>query len=80
MNNKYAKLLLAAAACSSFMLAAENKQSINTTVDSFSVDKQKVGQIAAQIREKRPPEPYHGKGVKYSTEVIRRKASKKSGK
>ena len=42
MNNKYAKLLLAAAACSSFMLAAENKQSINTTVDSFSVDKQKV--------------------------------------
>jgi ribosomal protein L6, bacterial type len=39
-------------------------------------DKQKVGQIAAQIREKRPPEPYLGKGVKYSTERIRRKAGK----
>lgn len=43
-------------------------------------DKQKVGQIAAMIRGKRPPEPYHGKGVKYSTEVIRRKAAKKSSK
>ena len=51
-----------------------------TTVVVNGVDKQKVGQIAAQIREKRPPEPYHGKGVKYSTEVVRRKASKKSGK
>ena len=51
-----------------------------TTVVVNGVDKQKVGQIAAQIREKRPPEPYHGQGVKYSTEVIRRKASKKSGK
>ena len=39
-------------------------------------DKQQVGQMAAQIREKRPPEPYHGKGVKYVDEVIRRKAGK----
>ncbi len=39
-------------------------------------DKQVVGQIAAQIREKRPPEPYLGKGVKYSTETIRRKSGK----
>ena len=39
-------------------------------------DKQQVGQIAAQIREKRPPEPYLGKGVKYTDEVIRRKAGK----
>lgn len=38
--------------------------------------KQNVGQIAAQIREKRPPEPYLGKGVKYSNEKIRRKAGK----
>jgi large subunit ribosomal protein L6 len=51
-----------------------------TTIVVKGTDKQKVGQIAAQIREKRPPEPYHGKGVKYSTETIRRKASKKSGK
>ena len=41
-----------------------------------SYDKQVCGQIAAEIRSKRPPEPYHGKGVKYSTEHIRRKAGK----
>ena len=40
------------------------------------IDKQAVGQIAAQIREKRPPEPYLGKGVKYTGEKIRRKAGK----
>lgn len=39
-------------------------------------DKQKVGQFAAEVREKRPPEPYKGKGIKYSTEVIRRKEGK----
>ena len=39
-------------------------------------NKQVVGQIAAVIRSKRPPEPYHGKGVKYSDEYIRRKAGK----
>ncbi len=40
------------------------------------VDKQIVGQVAAQVRGKRPPEPYHGKGVKYAGERIRRKAGK----
>lgn len=40
------------------------------------IDKQAVGQIAAVIRGKRPPEPYHGKGVKYADEHIRRKAGK----
>jgi len=40
------------------------------------IDKQKVGQFAANIREKRPPEPYKGKGIKYSDEVIRRKEGK----
>ena len=40
------------------------------------IDKQAVGQTAAVIRSKRPPEPYHGKGVKYSDERIRRKAGK----
>lgn len=39
-------------------------------------DKQKVGQFAAQVREKRPPEPYKGKGIKYSEEHIRRKEGK----
>jgi len=42
-------------------------------------DKQKVGQFAAEVRKVRPPEPYKGKGIKYSTEVIRRKEGK-SGK
>lgn len=40
------------------------------------IDKQAVGQMAAVIRAKRPPEPYHGKGVKYADEKIRRKAGK----
>ena len=43
-------------------------------------DKQLVGQIASEIREKRPPEPYKGKGIKYATEVIRRKEGKAGGK
>ncbi len=40
------------------------------------IDKEKVGQYAAEIRDKRRPEPYKGKGIKYSTEVIRRKVGK----
>ena len=39
-------------------------------------DKQAVGQFAAQVREKRPPEPYKGKGIKYDYEHIRRKEGK----
>ena len=44
------------------------------------IDKQVVGQVAAEIRSKRPPEPYKGKGIKYTTEVIRRKVGKTGGK
>ena len=44
------------------------------------LDKQLVGQFAAEVREKRPPEPYKGKGIKYVTEVIRRKEGKTGGK
>ena len=46
------------------------------------IDKQKVGQFAAEVREKRPPEPYKGKGIKYVDEIIRRKEGKagKGGK
>ena len=47
----------------------------NTIVIS-GIDKQKVGQFAAEIREKRPPEPYKGKGIKYVDEVIIRKEGK----
>ena len=44
------------------------------------IDKQVVGQFAAEVRGKRPPEPYKGKGIKYSTEVIRRKVGKAGAK
>ncbi|MBL8161129.1 MAG: 50S ribosomal protein L6 [Anaerolineae bacterium] len=53
--------------------AAEDK---GTTIHIDGIDKQMVGQVAANIRGLRPPEPYLGKGVRYSDEVIRRKAGK----
>lgn len=40
------------------------------------IDKERVGQYAAEIRDKRRPEPYKGKGIKYATETIRRKVGK----
>ena len=46
------------------------------TVTLESADRQLLGTVAAQIRELRPPEPYKGKGIKYATETIRRKAGK----
>jgi large subunit ribosomal protein L6 len=48
----------------------------NNKIIVSGADKQKVGQIAAEIREKRPPEPYKGKGIKYENEHIRRKEGK----
>ena len=48
-----------------------------TQIKVFGVDKQLVGQVAAQIRKYRKPEPYKGKGVKYEGEFIRRKEGKK---
>ncbi len=45
-----------------------------------SIDKQLLGQVAAKIRSLRKPEPYKGKGVRYSNEVVRRKAGKSAGK
>ncbi len=50
------------------------------TIIVKGIDNQIVGQIAAVIREKRPPEPYKGKGIKYSDEVIRRKEGKTGSK
>ena len=47
-----------------------------TSLSVSGIDKQKVGQFAAEIRSKRPPEPYKGKGIKYVDEVIRRKMGK----
>ena len=57
-------------------------EGITTTVENNNkitvsgIDKEKVGQFAAEIRTKRPPEPYKGKGIKYATETIRRKVGK----
>jgi large subunit ribosomal protein L6 len=48
----------------------------NTKVAVFGSDKQLVGEIAAQIRAKRPPEVYKGKGIRYKGEIIRKKAGK----
>ena len=48
-----------------------------TEIEITGADRQRVGQIAAEIRSLRPPEPYKGKGIKYSTETIRRKEGKK---
>lgn len=52
-------------------------ENVNITVEGIS--KEKVGQVAANIRKVRPPEPYKGKGIKYKDEIIRRKSGK-SGK
>jgi large subunit ribosomal protein L6 len=50
----------------------------NTTIHIEGIEKDVVGQVAADVRSKREPEPYKGKGVKYSDEVVRRKEGKKS--
>ena len=52
----------------------------NTTVKIEGADKEKVGQVAAELRAVRPPEPYKGKGVRYQGEQVRRKAGKTGAK
>ena len=47
-----------------------------TTIEVSGMNKQQVGNVAATIRDVRKPEPYHGKGIKYDTEVVRRKEGK----
>lgn len=59
----------------------EDPEGITTTVDGnritvAGINKEQVGQFAADIRSKREPEPYKGKGIKYVDEVIRRKVGK----
>ena len=51
-----------------------------TVIVIEGIDKQKVGQVAAELREFRPPEPYKGKGIRYQGEQVRRKAGKTAGK
>ena len=70
----------------SHQVIMEEKEGISIEVPNpnkiiiLGSDKQAVGQFAAEVREKRPPEPYKGKGIKYVDEVIRRKAGKAGGK
>ncbi|MDG1437335.1 MAG: 50S ribosomal protein L6 [Emcibacteraceae bacterium] len=59
------------------MAGVEVKCPNQTTIIVSGIDKQKVGQVAAEIREYRKPEPYKGKGVKYEDEYIFRKEGKK---
>ncbi|HMS15440.1 MAG TPA: 50S ribosomal protein L6 [Planctomycetota bacterium] len=51
----------------------------NTVIEITGIDRQKVGQFAANVRAVRPPEPYKGKGIRYQGEIIRRKAGKAIG-
>jgi len=53
---------------------------VPTQIQVDGADKEKVGQVAAELRNLRPPEPYKGKGIKYTGEVVRRKAGKAGGK
>ena len=63
----------------------EDPEGLESTVDGNKIvvkgiDKEKVGQYAAEIRDKRRPEPYKGKGIRYEGEVVRRKAGKAGAK
>ena len=58
----------------------EVKVEKQTIIKIIGIDKQQVGQIAARIRELKPPEPYKGKGIRYQKEKVRRKEGKKGGK
>lgn len=58
----------------------EIKSPAPNQIHIHGIDKQRVGQLAARIRELRPPEPYKGKGIRYEGEYIRRKAGKSSSK
>lgn len=58
----------------------KSEKGANPMIILSASDKQLLGQVAAKIRAYRKPEPYKGKGIKYSNEIIRRKAGKTSGK
>ena len=70
----------------SHQIEVEDTDEVSTEVPNANtvivkgIDKQKVGQFAADIRAKRPPEPYKGKGIKYSYEVVRHKEGKTGAK
>ena len=57
-------------------ITTESARGKNPLVTVSGIDKQLVGQVAAKIRDLRPPEPYKGKGIRYTDEYVRRKAGK----
>ncbi len=59
---------------------AKMEKGVPPRITLESIDKQLLGQVAAKIRSLRKPEPYKGKGVRYSNEIVRRKAGKAAGK
>ena len=59
---------------------ANDPQSRNPIITITGIDKERVGQTAAEIRKLRKPEPYKGKGIRYKGEAVRRKQGKASGK
>ncbi len=61
-------------------ITIEVPENTNNNIIIHGIDKQLVGQFASEVRGKRPPEPYKGKGIKYTTEVVRRKEGKTAGK
>jgi large subunit ribosomal protein L6 len=61
-------------------VSTETLKGQNPKVFLEGIDKQLLGQVAAKLRSLRKPEPYKGKGVKYTDEVVRRKAGKAAGK
>ncbi len=61
-------------------VVTKTERGSNPTIILESCDKQLIGQVAAKIRSLRPPEPYKGKGIKFSKEVLRRKAGKSAAK
>jgi len=61
-------------------VATATEKGQNPKISLEGIDKQLLGQVAAKLRSLRKPEPYKGKGVKYSDEVLRRKAGKAAGK
>ena len=65
---------------SELKVATATEKGKNPQITLEGIDKQLLGQVAAKLRSLRKPEPYKGKGVKYSDEVVRRKAGKAAGK
>lgn len=61
-------------------VSTETLKGQNPKIFLEGIDKQLIGQVAAKLRSLRKPEPYKGKGVKYSDEIVRRKAGKSAGK